>query len=331
MKFLDQAKIYLKAGDGGNGCIAFRHEKFVEYGGPNGGNGGKGANVYFEAVENLNTLIDFRYQQHFRAPKGVNGSGRSRAGAKGENLIIKVPVGTEILAEDGKTLIKDMTTAGERFLIAKGGKGGRGNEFFKTSTNQAPEYAEDGEEGEEYWVWLRLKLIADVGLVGLPNAGKSTLLSMLTKARPKIANYPFTTLHPNLGVAMVDDKEILLADIPGLIEGASEGAGLGINFLRHVDRCSVLIHLIDGTEEDIAHSYQVIRQELEKYSPSLAAKKEVLAINKADSLLPEDLEKKKKELEACSKKEVFVISAIAGQGILPLLRRASSYIKSKGE
>ena len=247
MKFLDQAKIYIKAGDGGKGCVAFRREKFIEFGGPNGGDGGDGGSVYFESVENLNTLIDFRYQQHFKAQKGQQGMGSEMTGYKGEDLIIKVPVGTEIVADDGETVIADLVKPGERFLIAKGGKGGLGNTRFKSSTNQAPRYAGPGTPGEEIWVWLRLKIIADVGLIGLPNAGKSTFLSAVTSARPKIASYPFTTLHPHLGVAWVNGKELVLADIPGLIEGAHEGVGLGDRFLKHVERCSVFLHLLDAT------------------------------------------------------------------------------------
>ena len=245
MKFLDEAKIFIKAGDGGNGTCSFRHEKFIEFGGPDGGNGGKGGDVVFEAVQNLNTLIDFRYQQHFKAARGINGMGRCKTGASGDDLVIKVPVGTEIVADDKETVLADLMTDGQRYVAARGGLGGRGNDSFKSSTNQAPERADPGEPGEEMWVWLRLKLIADIGFIGMPNAGKSTLLTALTRARPKIADYPFTTLHPNLGVATIDGREVLLADIPGLIEGASEGTGLGTHFLKHVERCSVLIHLID--------------------------------------------------------------------------------------
>ena len=247
MKFLDQAKIYLKSGDGGSGCCSFRREKYIEFGGPNGGNGGRGGDVIFEAVPNLNTLIDFRYRQHFKAERGHNGEGKDKFGRKGENLIIKVPVGTEIVADDGETVIKDMLIPYERFTIAKGGDGGYGNAMFKSSTNQAPRRADPGRPGEEMWVWLKLKMIADVGLLGFPNAGKSTFLSAVTSARPKIADYPFTTLHPNLGIAKIDDEEMLIADIPGIIEGAHEGIGLGDHFLRHVERCAVLLHLIDGT------------------------------------------------------------------------------------
>ena len=326
MKFLDQAKIYLKAGDGGNGALSFRHEKYLEFGGPDGGNGGRGGSIVFEAVPNLNTLIDFRYQQHFKAQRGKSGAGKCMTGAKGEDLIIKVPVGTEIVAEDGETVLADMIVPGQRFLAAKGGNGGRGNDFFKSSTNQAPRYTEEGEPGEEMWVWLRLKLIADAGLVGLPNAGKSTLLAAVTKARPKIADYPFTTLHPNLGVAMTDGQEILLADIPGLIEGASEGAGLGFKFLRHVDRCAVIIHLVDGTQEDVAGAYKTIRKELENYSPLLAQKPEIVALNKCDSLLPEEAEAKKEALSKACGKKVFAISGFAGIGLTPLLRETASFI-----
>ena len=284
MKFLDEAKIFIKAGDGGNGACSFRHEKFMEFGGPDGGDGGKGGNVVFMAVSNLNTLIDFRYQQHFKAPRGTNGMGRCKTGPSGDDLVIKVPVGTEIVAEDKQTVLADLMQDGQTYIAAKGGQGGRGNDSFKSSTNQAPERADPGEPGEELWVWLRLKLIADIGLVGLPNAGKSTLLTALTRARPKIADYPFTTLHPNLGVATIDGREILLADIPGLIEGASEGAGLGTHFLKHVERCSVLIHLIDATAEDVTESYRIIRDELAGYGHALANKKEFIALNKIDSL-----------------------------------------------
>ena len=327
MKFLDEAKIYLKAGDGGNGACSFRHEKFVEFGGPDGGCGGKGADIVFEAKSNLNTLIDFRYQQHFKAPRGQNGAGRNRTGAGGKDLIINVPVGTEIVMDDGKTVLCDMTAEGQRFIVAKGGMGGRGNEFFKTSTNQAPEFAEEGQPGEELWVWLRLKLIADIGLVGLPNAGKSTFLTAVTRARPKIADYPFTTLHPNLGVASVDGKEILIADIPGLIEGASEGAGLGDKFLKHVERCGALIHLIDATAEDVVASYKTIRHELENYSSSLASKPEIVVLNKADAVLPEEMADKVKSLKKTTKKDVFVISGVAHTGLTDLLRALVTFLK----
>lgn len=328
MKFLDQAKIFVKSGDGGKGCVAFRREKYIEFGGPNGGDGGKGGSVIFEAVENLNTLIDFRYQQHFKAQRGQHGMGSEMSGAKGADLIIKVPVGTEIVAEDGVTVLKDMVTPGEQFLIAKGGDGGRGNARFKTSTNQAPRYAEPGWPGEEMWVWLRLKLIADVGLVGMPNAGKSTLLTALTRARPKIADYPFTTLHPHLGVAWIDGREIVLADVPGLIEGAHEGVGLGDRFLKHLERCAAFLHLVDGTAEDVAGNYKSIRRELELYQKEMGQKPEIVALNKIDSLTPKEIEKKLKALQKASGHEVFAISAFAKQGLEPVLRAALQYVKA---
>ena len=326
MKFLDEAKIYIKAGDGGNGACSFRHEKFIEFGGPDGGCGGKGADVIFVAKENLNTLIDFRYQQHFRAEKGHNGAGRNKTGASGKDMIITVPVGTEIVMDDGQTVLCDMTEAGQQYIVAHGGLGGRGNEFFKSSTNQAPEFAEEGKPGEELWVWLRLKLIADVGLVGLPNAGKSTFLTAITRARPKIADYPFTTLHPHLGVATVDGKEVLIADIPGLIEGASEGAGLGDRFLKHVERCGALIHLVDITSENPIESYQVIRQELEKYSPQLAQKPEVVALNKCDCLAGEEAAKIQKKMSKKIGKPVFLISGVAHQGTVDLVRTVLPFL-----
>ncbi|MBP5343840.1 MAG: GTPase ObgE [Alphaproteobacteria bacterium] len=329
MKFLDEAKIYIKAGDGGNGACSFRHEKFIEFGGPDGGCGGKGADVIFEAKENLNTLIDFRYQQHFRAERGHNGAGRNKTGASGQDMIIFVPVGTEIVMDDAKTVLCDMTTPGQRYVVAHGGVGGRGNEFFKSSTNQAPEFAEEGKPGEEIWVWLRLKLIADVGLVGLPNAGKSTFLTALTRARPKIADYPFTTLHPNLGVSVVDGQEVLIADIPGLIEGASEGAGLGDRFLKHVERCGALIHLVDISAENPLDSYQVIRRELEKYSPALAKKPEVVALNKCDCLSPDEAKKIQQKLSKKIGQHVFLISGVAHQGLQELMRAVLPFFPKK--
>lgn len=326
MKFLDQAKIFVKSGDGGKGCVAFRREKYIEFGGPNGGDGGKGGSVIFEAVENLNTLIDFRYRQHFKAPRGQHGMGSEMAGAKGEDLIIKVPVGTEIVAEDGETVLADMVEPGQRFLIAKGGDGGRGNTRFKTSTNQAPRYAEPGWPGEEMWVWLKLKIIADVGLIGLPNAGKSTLLSAVTRARPKIADYPFTTLHPHLGVAWVDNREIVMADIPGLIEGAHEGVGLGDRFLKHVERCAAFLHLIDGTAEDVVTPYVTIRRELELYKEDLKNKPEVVALNKIDSLSAEQINEKIAALEKACGKKVYAVSAIAKQGLTECLREVAHFV-----
>ena len=329
MKFLDEAKIFVKAGDGGNGACSFRHEKYMEFGGPDGGDGGKGGNIVFLAVSNLNTLIDFRYQQHFKAPRGTNGMGRCKTGPSGEDLIIKVPVGTEIVAEDKQTILADLMQDGQTYIAARGGQGGRGNDSFKSSTNQAPERADPGDPGEELWVWLRLKLIADIGLVGLPNAGKSTLLTALTRARPKIADYPFTTLHPNLGVATIDGREILLADIPGLIEGASQGAGLGTHFLKHVERCSVLIHLIDATAEDVVASYRVIRQELSGYGHTLADKKEIIALNKIDALPPEEIQKKQQSLEQATSSSVYLISGVAHTGLTELLRATLPFLSTK--
>ncbi len=326
MKFLDQAKIFIKSGDGGPGCVSFRREKYIEFGGPNGGDGGKGGSVYIEAVPNLNTLIDFRYAQHFKAPRGEGGKGSQKTGAKGEDIVIKVPIGTEILAEDQETLIVDMIEPGQRFLIAKGGDGGRGNEQFKSSTNQAPRYAEPGWPGEEKWVWLRLKVIADVGLIGMPNAGKSTFLSVVTKARPKIADYPFTTLHPNLGVAWVDGYEMVLADIPGLIEGAHEGVGLGDRFLKHVERCSAFLHLIDATSEDVVKAYKDIRRELELYNDNLKNKPEVVVLNKCDALPQDEVEEKKVALKKACGKKVYAMSAIAKQGIFDCLVAVNKYI-----
>lgn len=326
MKFLDQAKIYLKSGDGGNGCCAFRREKYIEFGGPNGGNGGRGGDVVFEAVPNLNTLIDFRYRQHFKAERGHHGEGSDCTGAKGQNLIIKVPVGTEIVAEDGETIIKDMMIPYERFTIAKGGDGGFGNAAYKTSTNQAPRRADPGWPGEEMWVWLRLKMIADVGLVGFPNAGKSTFLASVSGAKPKIADYPFTTLHPNLGIARIDDDEMLIADIPGLIEGAHEGVGLGDRFLRHVERCAVLLHLVDGTEEDVAGRYKAIRKELKLYSKTLAAKHEIVVLNKIDALLPEEVEEKVKALQKAARRKPLTMSGVARTGTKEVLRKLLPYV-----
>lgn len=326
MKFLDQAKIFVKSGDGGRGCVSFRREKYIEFGGPNGGDGGKGGSVIFEAVENLNTLIDFRYQQHFKAKRGQHGMGSDMAGAKGEDMIIKVPVGTEIVAEDGETVLADMVNPGQRFLIAKGGDGGRGNTRFKTSTNQAPRYAEPGWPGEEMWVWLKLKIIADIGLIGLPNAGKSTFLSSVTRARPKIADYPFTTLYPNLGVAWIDSREVVLADIPGLIEGAHEGTGLGDRFLKHVERCCGFLHLLDATSEDPAKDYQIVRQELKLYKSDLLLKPEIVALNKCDCLSETEINKKIKLLEKVSGQKVFAISAVSKTGLTEVLRQSLKFV-----
>ncbi len=331
MKFLDQAKIFVKSGDGGRGCVSFRREKYIEFGGPNGGDGGKGGSVIFEAVENLNTLIDFRYRQHFKAQRGQHGMGSEMSGAKGEDLIIKVPVGTEIVAEDGETVLADMVEPGQKFMIAKGGDGGRGNTRFKTSTNQAPRYAEPGWPGEEMWVWLKLKIIADIGLIGLPNAGKSTFLSAVTRARPKIADYPFTTLHPHLGVAWIDSREMVIADIPGLIEGAHEGTGLGDRFLKHVERCAAFLHLIDGTADDVVKSYLTIRRELELYKADLALKPEIVALNKCDSLSMDEQKEKLARLEEVCGHKVYAISAVAKQGLEECLRTVAKYISRQSK
>src|SRR3954453_9851307 len=320
MKFLDQAKVYIRSGDGGAGSVSFRREKFIEFGGPDGGNGGKGGDVWAECVDGLNTLIDYRYQQHFKAPKGQHGMGKNRAGHKGEDVVLKVPVGTQILDEDGETLIADLTHVGERVLLAKGGNGGFGNAHFTTSTNRAPRRANPGQEGRERWIWLRLKLIAEAGLVGLPNAGKSTFLATVTSAKPKIADYPFTTLHPGLGVVRVDGREFMLADIPGLIEGAHEGAGLGDRFLGHVERCRVLLHLVDGTCEHAGKAYKTVRHELEAYAGQLADKIEIVALNKIDAMSPDDLKKQKDRLKRAAKKTPLLISGVTGAGVKDALR-----------
>jgi GTPase len=314
MKFLDQAKVFLASGAGGNGCVGFRREKFVEFGGPDGGDGGNGGAVIFEAARNLNTLIDFRYRQHFKAERGVDGSGRNCAGRNGKDLIIKVPVGTEIMSEDRETVLADMSEDGQRLILLRGGNGGFGNTHFKGPSNQAPDYAKPGQPGEELWVWLRLKLIADVGLVGLPNAGKSTFLSVVTRARPKIGDYPFTTLHPNLGVAHVGDFEFIIADVPGLIEGAHEGAGLGDRFLGHVERCAALLHLVDGTQDDVAAAYKIVRAELKAYGAGLGRKKEIVALNKCDALDDKTRKKKLAALKKASRKTVYELSGVSGEG-----------------
>lgn len=327
MKFLDQAKIYLKAGDGGNGCVSFRREKFIEFGGPDGGDGGRGGDIVFEAVANLNTLIDFRYQQHFKAERGINGAGRNRTGRGGHDTVIRVPVGTQILSEDKEDVLADMVEPGQRVVLLEGGNGGWGNARFKTSTNQAPRNANPGQEGGEAWVWLRLKLIADAGLVGLPNAGKSTFLAAVTRARPKIGDYPFTTLHPNLGVAQVDGEEFVIADIPGLIEGAHEGHGLGDRFLGHVERCGVLLHLVDGTQDDVGEAYRIVRGELEAYGGGLDEKPEVVALNKTDALIPELIEEQRAALMAASGKPVLVLSGAAGLNLPEVLRALLAHVR----
>jgi GTP-binding protein len=320
MKFLDEAKVYVRSGDGGNGCVAFRREKFVEFGGPSGGDGGRGGDVIVEAVEGLNTLIDYRYQQHFKARPGGHGMGKERHGAKGDDVVLKVPVGTQVFDEDKATLLADLTEAGQRVVIAKGGNGGFGNARFKSSTNRAPRHANPGQPGEERWIWLRLKLIADAGLVGLPNAGKSTFLAAVSAAKPKIADYPFTTLNPQLGVVRIDDAEFVLADIPGLIEGAHEGAGLGDRFLGHIERCRVLLHLVDGTSEDAGKAYKTVRAELQAYGHGLAEKPEVVALSKADALSPQQIKTQSAKLKRAAKQVPLVLSAHSGEGVREALR-----------
>jgi len=333
MKFLDQAKIYIRSGNGGAGCVSFRREKFIPNGGPDGGDGGHGGNVWITAADGLNTLIDFRYQQHFKAPTGTHGMGRQMHGAKGEDVILKVPVGTQVLDDDKETVLLDMDYVGKTEMLLKGGNGGWGNVHFKGPSNQAPKYANPGQEGQERWIWLRLKLIADVGLAGLPNAGKSTFLAAASAARPKIADYPFTTLVPNLGVVDLSETErFVIADIPGLIEGASEGAGLGTRFLGHVERSGCLIHLIDGTQDDVAGAYHTIRHELEAYGAGLADKAEVLALNKIDALTPEAREQKAAELEAASGRRPMLVSGVSGEGVTELLRAAWTEVRrDRGE
>jgi GTP-binding protein len=321
MKFLDQAKIWVKAGDGGNGCVAFRREKFIEFGGPWGGDGGKGGDVIIEAVPNLNTLIDYRYAQHFKAERGEDGKGKEMTGRGGKDLVLKVPVGTEILADDRETVLADLTEPGARITLCSGGKGGFGNTHYKSSTNRAPRRADPGEKGEERWIWLRLKLIADAGLVGLPNAGKSTFLAATSAAKPKIADYPFTTLHPQLGVVRLgDDTEFVLADIPGLIEGAHEGAGLGDRFLGHVERCRVLLHLVDGTLESPSRAYRTVREELAAYGGGLAAKPEIVALNKIDAVEPRALAARSRALAKAAGRPVLLVSGATGQGVDAVLR-----------
>lgn len=320
MKFLDQAKIYVKAGDGGAGCVSFRREKFIEFGGPNGGDGGRGGDIVVECVQGLNTLIDFRFQQHFKAKTGEHGMGKDRHGANSPAIVLKVPPGTEILDEDGETKVADLTEPGQRFVLCKGGNGGFGNAYFKTATNQAPRHANPGLPGEERWVWLRLKLIADAGLVGLPNAGKSTFLATVTAAKPKIADYPFTTLHPGLGVVRVDGREMVLADIPGLIEGAHEGHGLGDRFLGHIERCRVLLHLVEGTSEHAGKAYKTVREELEAYGEGLAEKPEIVALSKVDALTPEVLKEQVARLKRAAKRMPIILSAASGEGVDASLR-----------
>jgi len=332
MKFLDEAKIWVKSGDGGDGVVAFRRERFIEYGGPDGGNGGKGGDVIAEAVDGLNTLIDFRYMQHFKSRKGGNGAGSDRTGAGSDDVIIKVPIGTQIFAEDKETLLADLDAPGKRVVLAKGGDGGFGNANFKTSTNRSPRRADKGWPGEERWLWLRLKLIADAGLVGLPNAGKSTFLAAVSAAKPKIADYPFTTLHPQLGVIRLNaTEEFVLADIPGLIEGAHEGAGLGDRFLGHVERCAVLLHLIDGTQADPADAYRTIRAELAGYGNGLDEKPEIVALNKADAMTPQARASRVKALERACGGKVLLISGATGDGVPQALRALADTIYAERE
>jgi GTP-binding protein len=329
MQFLDEAKVYVRAGDGGNGCIGFRREKYIEFGGPDGGDGGKGGDVILECVDGLNTLIDYRYTQHFKAETGHHGMGSQRTGGAGKDVVLRLPRGTQVFAEDNETLLVDLTELGQKVVLAKGGDGGYGNLHYKSSTNRAPRRADKGWPGEERAVWLRLKLIADIGLVGLPNAGKSTFLAATSNARPKIAGYPFTTLHPGLGVVKAGDREFVMADIPGLIEGAHEGAGLGTRFLGHVERCRALLHLVDGTEEDVVGAYRTVRGELKAYGGNLVRKKELLALNKVDAMTAEDIEAKRALLAKASRKSVHVISGVSGQGVQPLLHELLKLVEKQ--
>jgi len=329
MKFLDEAKIYIRSGDGGKGCVSFRREKFIPLGGPDGGNGGRGGSIIAECISGLNTLIDYRYQQHFKAKKGEYGMGSNCAGLSAPDMVLKLPVGTQIFEADRETLLADLTKVGQKIILAEGGKGGLGNACFKSSTNQSPRTATPGGEGAEHWLWLRLKLMSDAGLLGMPNAGKSTFLAAVSRAKPKIADYPFTTLTPQLGVVYIDGKEFVLADIPGLIEGAHEGVGLGLKFLGHVERAGILLHLIDGTQEDVVTAYKTIRTELKAYSAELAKKPELIALNKCDSLTPEEIKEKSAALKKASKKKIWPISAVAGDGVKDVLRDMMKVIDEK--
>ena len=326
MKFLDQVKIFVKAGDGGSGSPSFRREKFIEFGGPDGGDGGKGGSVILKSERNLNTLIDYRYQQHFKAERGGDGSGKNKTGKGGKNLVLKVPIGTQVFEEDNKTVIFDFKKENEEFVIANGGKGGFGNTRFKSSTNRAPKKFTKGVNGEEYWIWLQLKTIADIGIIGLPNAGKSSLLASLTSANPKIANYKFTTLNPNLGVAMYDDKEITLADIPGLIEGAHTGTGVGIKFLKHIERCKTLLHLIDITEENLVKSYKQVRNELKKYSKDLLKKEELVVFNKVDLIAKDQINKKISIFKKKVDKNVLSMSTIDKKTVSNIKSKLINYV-----
>ncbi len=329
MKFLDQAKVYIRSGDGGNGCLSFRREKFIEFGGPDGGDGGRGGDVWAECVANLNTLIDFRYQQHYKATRGQHGMGANCTGARGEDKVLKVPPGTQIFAEDNETLLADLTAPGERVLLAEGGNGGFGNARFKSSTNQAPRRVNPGLPGQEMTIWLRLKLIADAGIIGLPNAGKSTFLASVSAAKPKIADYPFTTLHPNLGVVKIGDTDFVLADIPGLIEGAHEGAGIGDRFLGHIERCRVLLHLVDVNEPDVAAAYRTVRREVKAYGAGLEKKPEVVALSKCDTVEPAVAEEKAEQLRKAARKKPFLLSAVSHQNVQAVLFRLAQAIRAK--
>ena len=326
MKFLDQVKIYIKAGNGGDGSPSFRREKYVEFGGPDGGDGGKGGSIILKSEENLNTLIDYRYQQHHKAERGENGSGQNRTGKGGEDLILKVPLGTQVFEEDNKTLLFDFNKKGEEYVAAAGGKGGLGNTRFKSSTNRAPKKFTKGSTGEEYIVWLQLKTIADIGIIGLPNSGKSSLLAAITRARPKIANYKFTTLNPNLGVAIYDDKEITLADIPGLIEGAHAGVGLGIKFLKHIERCKTLLHLIDITQKDLERSYKQVREELKKYNKNLLKKEEIIVLNKIDLIDEKTLLKIVRSFKKNKRSEILTVSTMEKKSTLKIKTKLLSYV-----
>ena len=331
MKFLDEAKVYIASGAGGNGCVSFRREKFIEFGGPNGGDGGRGGDVIVQAVNGLNTLIDYRYQQHFKAQRGGNGMGKDRAGANGKDVVLKVPIGTQVYEEDGETLIADLTEVGQRAKIARGGNGGFGNTHFKSSTNRAPRHANPGQSVEERTIRLRLKLIADAGLIGLPNAGKSTFLAAVSAAKPKIADYPFTTLHPQLGVVKVDEREFVLADLPGLIEGAHEGTGLGDRFLGHTERCRVLLHLVDGTIEDAGAAYRTVRAELEAYGQGLSEKPEIVVLSKADAMTAELIKAQSAKLKKACRKTPLVVSAQSGEGVQEALRALARVIDAARE
>ena len=329
MKFLDQAKVYVRSGDGGAGAVSFRREKYIEFGGPDGGDGGRGGDVWVEAVDGLNTLIDYRYRQHFKAKTGGHGMGKDRTGASAPDVVLKVPVGTQVFEDDNETLICDLTEIGERFLLARGGNGGFGNIRFKSSTNRAPRQANPGQEGEESWIWLRLKLIADAGVIGLPNAGKSTFLASVTAAKPKIADYPFTTLHPNLGVVRIDAREFVMADIPGLIEGAHRGAGIGDRFLGHVERTRVLLHLVSAREDDVAAAYRTVRDELVAYGHGLAEKPELVVLSQTDIVDEHTLAAKRAELEAVSGQAPLALSSATRQGVEAVLRGLMSVIEGQ--